>query len=130
MQSKFLYYLEPYILKNIQSFNPTQVARITSAFFMLKQGSIEFIQQMMSVSALVSHSIENKALLELIRQTKTVKEFNREVRILLEYGVIPSVDSLHPRDIYEISIALFAHQIGKQIYYDLLATEFARKQHK
>ena len=43
-QSEILYFMEPHILKHIKSFNPNQIARITSSYFMLKQGSIDFLK--------------------------------------------------------------------------------------
>ena len=64
---------------------------------------------MVSISALVCHSVQFNSLIDLIRQIKTVKEFTREVRILMEYGVLPRIDMLRPRDVYEITIAMKIH---------------------
>ena len=88
-QSEILYFMEPHILKHIKSFNPNQVARITSSYFMLKQGSIDFLKQMTSVAALICHSIKLNPLIWLIQEIKVVKDFSREVRILLEFGIVP-----------------------------------------
>ena len=83
---------------------------------------------MTSVTALLCHSIKLNPLICLISEVKSVKDFTREVRILLEFGVVPQIDALKLRDVYDIVSTMSSHQIGKQIYYDLLATEFARKQ--
>ena len=83
---------------------------------------------MTSVSALICHSIKLNPLIWLIQEVKSVKDFAREVRILLEFGIVPQVDALKLKDIYTICTALASHQIGEQIFFELLATEFARKQ--
>ena len=46
---------------------------------------------------------------------------------MMENSIVPSVDQLQLRDLYHVLKVLKLHRIGKQIYYDFLATEYVRK---
>lgn len=55
INSDLLYLLEPHILKNVRKLKPGKVMDIASQYLNLKQGSYEFLQQIVSVASLVSH---------------------------------------------------------------------------
>jgi hypothetical protein len=52
--NELMYLLEPHILKNFQGYTPQKLGKIASYYFACKQGSIDFLRQMIAVSALLS----------------------------------------------------------------------------
>ena len=53
--------------------------------------------------------------------------FKQQIAILMENSIIPRVDKLYENQIYTVMLLLKENEIDRTVYFDLLATEFARK---
>ena len=126
-RSELLYLMEPHILKCLRGLSANKTVQITSFYINLRQGSDEFLQQMVAYSALICQHANFRSVMELLKCLKTKQQFYRAVMVLIENGIVPNIDQLHIRDVYQVLIALIVHKIGKEIYYELLATEYVRK---
>ena len=56
-----------------------------------------------------------------------MKELTNEVNLMLKNNIIPSIDKMLPKDIFHIVQVINYHEISNQVYFDLLAAEYARK---
>ena len=68
-----------------------------------------------------------RSVIDLVRFLKAQEGYYREIMLMMENNIVPNIDQLQLRDLYFVLKALKLHRIGKQIYYDLLATEYVRK---
>lgn len=82
---------------------------------------------MMAIAALVSSQFELRNTIKLVSYLRNKTKYTKELRILLEYALIPCVDDLKINDLMVIFQALKSHSMGKTIFYDLLGAEFSRK---
>ena len=82
---------------------------------------------MVTYSALVSQDAQINSVIDLIRSIKTQSEFYKVILVLMENSIVPNIDKLQLKDLYQVLVALTVHKIGKKIYFDLLATEYVRK---
>ena len=100
--NELMYLIEPHILKNFQEYTPLKLGKIANYYFACKQGSIDFLRQIIAVSALLSDQNLLRQNMILLTQIRYIDEFKKETKLILERSIMKNVPQLSQNDIRHV----------------------------